>query len=256
MNILNSIKYRDRTILLAPCLVRRDNRSFLAKLESLVFNKLIGLSCINDHDWGTRFKGRYIGVWNLEEIKQFKIKVPVEQIGSFFFLKNRLNIERTNNSCLVVLHEFNSFIESDFEKYRKFLRDLFTTYPLFKFKLRYHPRNELFFDFESDNVTYDNDQDFNFKNLENFRFVISSFSALSVEIGFMHPRTALIELSNYDKMFHHFNSPLLFEKIYDLESFNSFINSGNRAVEKKFAARQANLSTSDTLVKFLNKKFN
>lgn len=252
IRVLNSHKFREKTVLLAPSLVRKDYKSLMSKVSSLVFNSFIGLDCINMNDWGTKFRGKYIGVWNISEMLKTRTKSPIAQLGSYFFNENEILSFENNNSCLIVLHEFNTLIPEDFQKYQKFLDSIISRNIGVQFTIRYHPRNEILFALNYTNVTVDDSPDFDWKQLNRFQHVVSSFSALAVEIGFVHPRIALIDLSEYDKIQHFYNSNNFFSKIDNIEKFQDFLTLSESSENEKFLQRRSSLEISTDLHLFLN----
>ena len=252
IGVLNSHKFREKTVLLAPSLVRKDYESLMSKVSSLVFNSLIGLDCINMNDWGAKFRGKYIGVWNISEMLKTRTKSPIAQLGSYFFNKNKILSFENNNSCLIVLHEFNSLVTEDFQKYQKFLDSIISRNIGVQFTIRYHPRNEILFELNYTNVTVDDSPDFDWKQLNRFQHVVSSFSALAVEIGFTHPRIALIDLSEYDKIQHFYNNNNFFSKIDNIEKFQDFLTLSESIENEKFLQRRSSLEISTDLHLFLN----
>ncbi len=252
IRILNSPKIREKTVLLAPSLVRKDYKSFISKITSSVFNTFIGLDCINMHDWGSKFRGKYLGVWNISEMLNTRTKIPVAQLGSYFFNQIEILSVEVDNSCLVVLHEFNTLVMEDFQKYQKFLDTIISKNISIQFTIRYHPRNEIYFELNYVNVTIDDSPDFDWKQLSKFKHVVSSFSALAVEIGFVHRRIALIDLSEYDRIKHFYNNSNFFIKIENFEMFQDFLILSEGTCNEKFLRRRASLETSSDLNQFLN----
>ena len=252
IRVLNSRKFREKTVLLAPSLVRKDYKSLMSKVSSFVFNSFIGLDCINMHDWGTKFRGKYLGVWNISEMLKTRTKSPIAQLGSYFFNENKILSFENNNSCLIVLHEFNSLVTEDFQKYQKFLDSIISRNIGVQFTIRYHPRNEILFELNYTNVTVDDSPDFDWKQLNRFQHVVSSFSALAVEIGFVHPRIALIDLSEYDKIQHFYNNNNFFSKIDNIEKFQDFLTLSESIENEKFLQRRSSLEISTDLHLFLN----
>jgi hypothetical protein len=250
--ILNSPKIREKTVLLAPSLVRKDYKSFISKVTSSIFNTIIGLDCINMHDWGSKFRGKYLGVWNISEMLNTRTKIPVAQLGSYFFNQTEILSIEVDNSCLVVLHEFNTLVREDFQKYQKFLDSIISKNISTQFTIRYHPRNEIYFELNYANVTIDDSPDFDWKQLSKFKHVVSSFSALAVEIGFVHRGIALIDLSEYDKIQHFYNNSNFFFKIENFEKFQDLLNLSEGTCNEKFLRRRASLETSPDLNLFLN----
>ena len=252
IRVLNSRKFREKTVLLAPSLVRKDYKSLMSKVSSFVFNSFIGLDCINMNDWGTKFRGKYLGVWNISEMLKTRTKSPIAQLGSYFFNENKILSFENNNSCLIVLHEFNTLVAEDFQKYQKFLDSIISRNIGVQFTIRYHPRNEIFFVLNYTNVTVDDSPDFDWQQLNRFQHVVSSFSALAVEIGFTHPRIALIDLSEYDKIQHFYNNNTFFSKIDNIEKFQDFLTLSESTEKEKFFQRRYSLEISTELHLFLN----
>ena len=252
IRVLNSRKFREKTVLLAPSLVRKDYKPLMSKVSSFVFNSFIGLDCINMNDWGTKFRGKYLGVWNISEMLKTRTKSPIAQLGSYFFNENKILSFENNNSCLIVLHEFNTLVAEDFQKYQKFLDSIISRNIGVQFTIRYHPRNEIFFVLNYTNVTVDDSPDFDWKQLNRFQHVVSSFSALAVEIGFAHPRIALIDLSEYDKIQHFYNNNTFFSKIDNIEKFQDFLTLSESTDNEKFFQRRYSLEISTELHLFLN----
>ena len=102
------------------------------------------------------------------------------------------------------------------------------------------------------NVTVDDSPDFDWKQLNRFQHVVSSFSALAVEIGFVHPRIALIDLSEYDKIQHFYNNNDFFFKIANCEKFQDFLTLSESTNNEKLFQRRSSLEISSDLNLFLN----
>lgn len=224
VRILNKSTLNTRMMCICPSLVTEDRINIFIKRISKILNRIQVFPSYQQENYGEGFEGKFVATWSSLELPNLSSHIKHLKAGSFFFKRKTIVNSQNNCQILIVLHQFDESNLRDYASYRFFLQEIFNNYPNNKFILRYHPSSKFRFEFHHSNVEVDSNKLFDFCELEKYKLVLSSFSALAIQIGYVHPNTALFNLSKFDRIVHPLNSSSYFDKINSISDISNIID--------------------------------